>query len=129
MKIIKVIIVLALSLLGCGQDDEPVDSPCTCAIPENVDKKTEKGQNSSNESRNVGASSSIEAVVKKAVDAKISVSGSYSNSELKIEEVYEEIIGSNPEITQKANLYRSVACAYYEIACQDTILSDNVNYG
>lgn len=111
-------------LWGCNPANEKAESQCSCPIPESVDKKTEKEQDSSDQTWRVGASGDVEAIVKKAVDAKISVSGSYSNSNSKIEEVYREIIGSNPKITQKANLYRSIACAYYEIICKDKTLND-----
>lgn len=111
-------------LWGCSPSSDKTKSQCNCPIPESVDKKTEKGQDSADQTWGVGANGSVEAVVKKAVDAKISVSGSYSNSNSKIDEVYTEIIGSNPQITQKANLYRSIACAYYEIVCQDNSLSE-----
>lgn len=125
MNIAKtVVLTLLISLLSCSQDDNKKDDECKCAIQENVDKKTEKGQDNSDRTLGGGANGGVEAIVKKAVDAKISISGSYLGSNQKIEEVYREIIGSNPQITQKANLYRSVACAYYEIACQDKTLSD-----
>ncbi len=113
-----------LMLWGCSPGSDKTNSQCNCPIPESVDNKTEKDQDNSDQTWVVGANGGVEAVVKKAVDAKISVSGSYLNANSKIEEVFREIIGSNPKITQKANLYRSIACAYYEIACQDKILSD-----
>lgn len=121
--------MLSIWSLGCDLGNEMTNNSCNCPILESVDKKTEKGQDNSDETWKVGAKGGVEAVVKKAVDAKISVSGSYSNSNLKIEEVYKEIIGSNPQITQKANLYRSVACAYYEIACQDKTLNKKEKSG
>ncbi|MDX2068530.1 MAG: hypothetical protein SFV55_08900 [Haliscomenobacter sp.] len=124
MNITKtVVLTLLISLLSCSHDNQK-DDECECVIEENVDKKTEKGQDNSDQTLEGGANGGVEALVKKAVDAKISISGSYLGSNQKIEEVYREIIGSNPQITQKANLYRSVACAYYEIACQDKTLSD-----
>ncbi|MDP1817556.1 MAG: hypothetical protein Q8K92_24060, partial [Leadbetterella sp.] len=124
MKKINILIALPFMLWSCNQANEKGGSPCNCPIPESVDKKTEKGQDSSDQTWGIGANGGVEAVIKKAVDAKISVSGSYSNSNSKIEEIYREIIGSNPKITQKANLYRNIACAYYEIACQDKTLND-----
>lgn len=114
----------SLSLFACGQGNEKSVSDCKCPIGENIDAQKRTGQDSSHQTVEVESNGGIEAVVKKAVGAKISVSGSYSNSNLKIEEVYREIIGSNPQITQKANLYRSVACAYYEIACQDKLFDE-----
>lgn len=124
MKKINIAIVSTLLIWSCNLSNEKVESQCNCPIVESLDKKMEKGKGNSDQTWAVGSNGDVEAVVKKAVDAKISISGSYSNSNSKIEEVYREIIGSNPKITQKANLYRSVACAYYEIACQDKTLND-----
>lgn len=126
VKSLKIIasILISSATLGCNSGNEKVGDYCKCAILESIDKKTARGQDSSDQSWGVGANGGIEAVVKKAIDTKISISGSYSNSSTKIEEVYTEITGSNPQITQKANLYRSIACAYYEIICQDKSLSE-----
>ncbi|MFZ2897299.1 MAG: hypothetical protein WA004_01680 [Saprospiraceae bacterium] len=124
MKKINIAVIISAILFGCSQGDQKTGSNCKCAIPESVDKKTERGQGNSDKTWGIGTRGDVEAVVKKAVDAKISISGSYSNSNTKIEEVYTEIIGSNPQITQKANLFRSIACAYYEIVCQDNSLNE-----
>lgn len=115
--------LLFLLLFGCNSNNES-SNHCSCPISENVDVKTEKEKQNSENGGGFGAKTDIEAVIKKAVDAKISVSGSYSNSESKIEEVYREIKGANPQITQNANFYRSIACAYYNIACQDKSLNE-----
>lgn len=125
MNIAKtVVLTLLISLLSSCQDNKKKDDECKCVIQENVDKKTENGHDNSDRTLEGKANGEVEAIVKKAVDAKISISGSYLDSNQKIEQVFREIIGSNPRITQKANLYRSVACAYYEIACQDKTLND-----
>lgn len=124
MKKTNIIIVALLSLWSCSQENKKAEKQCNCPIAESIDRKTEKGQNNTDQTWGVGAGGDVEAAIKKAVDAKISISGSYSNSNSKIEEVYREIIGSNPKITQKANLYRSIACAYYEVACQDKTLNE-----
>ncbi|MFM9947265.1 MAG: hypothetical protein ACKV1O_04945 [Saprospiraceae bacterium] len=123
MKRTSLIAFLFLLLAACNSNSE-VSNHCSCPIPENVDIKIEEGTQTAEKERGFEAKSDIEAAIKKAVDAKISISGSYSNSETKIEEVYKEIKGSNPQITQNANFYRSIACAYYEIACQDKSLDE-----
>lgn len=116
--------ILIVFIIGCDFPNNNESKECACSIPEIKDIKRERGQGNTSQAWDVGTKGEVDAVVKKAVDAKISISGSYANSNSKIEEVYSEIIGANPQITQKANLYRSVACAYYEIVCQDNSLSE-----
>ncbi|MCB0566384.1 MAG: hypothetical protein KDD01_18600 [Phaeodactylibacter sp.] len=127
MKYLKIIsfYILGICFTGCSPSTTGENkNVCNCAIKEIVDirRGTEKGN--STQSIEVGSKGELEAVVRKAVDAKISIYGSYANSSSKIEEVYSEILGANPKITQKANLYRVIACAYYEIVCQDKSLAE-----
>lgn len=122
----KIVALFSLTglIYGCSFSNDNKSNQCACTIAEISDIKKEREQGNSSQAWDVGSSGEIDAVVKKAVDAKISISGSYSNSNSKIEEVYTEIVGANPQITQKANLYRSIACAYYEIVCQDNSLNE-----
>ncbi len=126
MKSIGVIyialVLMAILIFGCMNKES--NNQCACTIKEIVDTKKGKEQKNSNQTWEAQAGAELEALVKKVVDAKIDISGSYSNSNSKIEEVYSEISIANPQITQKANLYRTVSCAYYEIVCQDKSLND-----
>lgn len=124
MKRFAVLVHLSIFITFCTPPKEPQSIQCVCAIEETKDVKLQREKNESNQASKIDISGGIDAVVKKAVDAKISISGSYSNSSSKIEEVYSEIINVNPQITQKANLFRNIACAYYEIVCQDKSLSE-----
>lgn len=98
---------------------------CSCKIPPITDIVREYKKDKSNEYVNVNLEGGIEAgLIKKVVDAKINASSELGNSTSSIQEIYSEILAANPEITQKANLYRVIALAKCENVCQDESLSN-----
>jgi hypothetical protein len=121
MKIFQLLLIM-FALSACGRHEIPKDT-CTCEIPEITDTKTIKDKSVSTEGWQVQPEASLTADIQKSIEAKIKIAGGYAQSDTLIQEVFSAVLAANPQITQKANLYRSVTCALYILVCRDTSLS------
>jgi len=90
-------------------------------MPQDTAATREKASNQRGYS--IGSDYSALASIYSKIKAKIQIAGGYSQADTFLREVYSGMLPANPGITQKAALFRGVACAYYKIICEDTILN------
>ena len=112
---------VAFIFLSCGGDDHV----CNCNIPEISDVKRGVEKFNNQNSWEIKPGGEIEADIKKTVSTKIDISGGYADINSNFQEIYTEILSSNPDLTQKANLYRVIALSFCEQICQDRTLTDS----
>jgi|GEM_PF-5200858 len=101
------------------------ESPPTCDCPEKLisDKVSIRSISSDSLARGGEISGDVSIPFRKLIEAHISAKGSIHKSTVDVKEVYSEIIGHSPDITQRANLFRGIACWKYIIICEDQSLS------
>jgi hypothetical protein len=106
----------------CTPDKPAGPAPCNCPIPAPYDQAGSREKESHQGGYSVQPEFSASANILPKLQAKLKVAGSYSQSDTLLREVYTEVLAANPDITQKALLFHSVACGLYTILCQDTVM-------
>ncbi|MBI1225142.1 MAG: hypothetical protein GC192_07865 [Bacteroidetes bacterium] len=109
--------------LSCDEKDK---NECLCPIGVAIDKSSKEQTNSNKSSQEgiVELEGKTKEVAKKLIQARGEISGEISNYSEEIEEVSSEILANDPSITQKINIYRIVACAFYDVTCKSKSLTD-----
>jgi hypothetical protein len=114
-------LLVFISLVGCKDKQPPASCQCPIPIPQDTTVIREKGKNQSGFHLETDDSAVVPIYSK--IKASIQIAGGYSQSDTFLREVYSGMLPANPGITQKAALFRGVACAFYKIICEDTTLS------
>lgn len=124
-KITGFFFIISITLIGCKHDTPPTQhlKSCNCPIEKLIDQEKGNKREESKNSSETGGGLNLEATIRKIIDSKINITGKIDISDSQVSETYWKILGNNPRLTQYANLYRTVACAYYDIICQDSTLS------
>ncbi|PHI18398.1 hypothetical protein CEQ90_18300 [Lewinellaceae bacterium SD302] len=118
-------------LASCGSDtnESTVDSrsnhDCShCPIGQNTSESTTNTSAASKSETDIGGSLNAGIpIAKKYINAELTGKGGYDKSEEVVEEVYWKIAGGDDDLTQYANLYRTVNCALLQLVCEDDSLS------
>ncbi|MBC6995164.1 hypothetical protein QWY85_05540 [Neolewinella lacunae] len=128
MKYLALLLLISVALLAYFQWLEPPtpeEVPCTvCIVDEFYDQvRMEKGMDWSKE-LDTGIEGKLTAKVQQIIDAEGSGHTRVKVDENHLDKVVREILVADPEITQKANLLRGVACTFERLYCQSKILSE-----
>lgn len=121
------LLLLIVFFANCKNDvtNDKKDNSCNCPLETQGGNRKSTDKSFKENNLNGEINIDVGAIVKKVVDAKSAINGGYKYDQMNVKEIYEEIIDSNPELSQKLNIYVNIACAYYAIICQDTTLGAN----
>ena len=98
------------------KEDKPL---CVCSIPLMAEEEVIKGTEKTGTERAATIDPKIEAQIRSEIKAEVSAGLKYSNIYEQVNETYKKVRNTNPEVNNTYNWYRAIACAYYEVICQD----------
>lgn len=109
--------VLIAGMMGCEEVPE-------CQCPHELIKDRVQGKESNERNTGYGAGLGADMTIpfKSLIDKHIEAKGQFEKSQIDIEETYWEIVGSHPDITQRANLFLGIACWKYVIICENSAM-------
>ncbi|MEZ5044085.1 MAG: hypothetical protein R2828_29600 [Saprospiraceae bacterium] len=114
------ILLLAMILQSCKSEQE-----CACPIERPTTSKSGSSLDSTNQSFSIDGGLEVNVPnIKKLIEAKGNLSGKIQNSDIQVEKTYWEVLGGDPQVIQNANLFWTIACAMYEITCDDQTITD-----
>lgn len=99
------------------------DLICVCSLPQVIDRSNGQSSSQTTQESSGELSGGVSVPIQRLIRAHLEAKGTTGQAQLDVEKTYWEILGSNPAITQHANLYRGIACWKYEIICADATLS------
>jgi hypothetical protein len=118
--ILALVIIL---LLSCGNDKIEQRNQCECPLKIPASNLSGTTSNNTTVTKSVGGSVEVNIpLIKKMVEANLTGSGKIDKKNISVEETYWEILDGNPEITQNAYLFWTIACAKYDISCEDNTI-------
>jgi hypothetical protein len=82
-----------------------------------------KGNEKTSTERAASLAPKIEAQIRSEIKAEVSAGLKYNNIYEQVNETYMKVRNTNPEVNNTYNWYRAIACAYYEVICQDETLT------
>lgn len=105
---------------SCGSEQE-----CSCPIERPTTSKSGSSLDSTNQSVSIDGGLEVNVPnIKKLIEAKANLSGKFNDSDIQVEKTYWEVLGGDPQVIQNANLFRTIACAMYEITCEDPTITE-----
>jgi len=114
------ILLLAMTLQSCESEQE-----CSCPIERPTTSISGSSMDSTIQSFNIDGGLEVNVPnIKKLIEAKASLSGKFNDSDIQVEKTYWEVLGGDPQVIQNANLFWTIACAMYEIACEDPTITE-----
>lgn len=116
--------VLLLVLNSCVSDSAPTDECKDCQINALYGEISIKETNKHNRNLSSKISNTLKAQIKHVVDEQLSTEIGFDISNSTITETYQKILSANPDVIEKANLYREVACSFERFYCNSKVLND-----
>ena len=123
MKSLSCFLLFSLSffLTRCTQDVPP--DACDCPIKEVATQVKIRDSTATSHFTTAHLAAEIRTLIK-TIDAGGSAQLGYADSREKVHTVYSEITHKYGDgVVEKANLYRTIACAYHTIVCEDGSLT------
>lgn len=107
-------------LQSCGSEQD-----CSCPLERPTTSKSGSSLDSTNQSVNIDGGLEVNVPnIKKLIEAKANLSGKFNDSDIQVEKTYWEVLGGDPQVIQNANLLWTIACAMYEITCEDPTITE-----
>jgi hypothetical protein len=116
--------IFLFGLHSCENESAPTDECSDCQINALYGEISTTETNKRNRSSNGKISNTLKAQIKRVVDEELNAEIGFDISNSKVTETYQKILSANPDVIEKANIYREVACSFERFYCNSKVLND-----